>query len=54
MSPLPGSFLVICFECLQIYVYDGGEERTARVLTTNGPQRVFDRIYRGEGLSIAK
>lgn len=46
--------LVICFECLQINVYDGGEERAAQVLTTSGPQRVFDRIYRGEGLSIAK
>lgn len=46
--------LVICFECLQIYVYDGGEERVALVLTTNGPQRVFDRIYKGEGLSIAR
>lgn len=46
--------LVICFECLQINVYDGGEERAAQVLTTNGPQRIFDRIYRDEGLSIAK
>jgi hypothetical protein len=46
--------LVICFECLQIYVYDGGEERTDQVLTTSGPQKVFDRVYKAAGLSIAK
>ena len=46
--------LVICFECLQIKVHDNGEARTEQVLTTSGPQRIFDRIYRNEGLSIAK
>ena len=46
--------LVICFECLQIHVFDGGEERVANVLTTGGPQRVFDHIYKAAGLSIAK
>lgn len=46
--------LVICFECLQIHVYDGGEERVANILTTGGPQRIFDHVYKAAGLSIAK
>ena len=34
--------LVICFECSQIYIGEGGRSR--QVLVTSTPQKVFDRV----------
>ncbi|MEE2939740.1 MAG: hypothetical protein VX460_05095 [Planctomycetota bacterium] len=46
--------LVICFECLQIHVYDGSGQRLQDALTTSDPRRVFDHVYEAAGLSIAR
>ena len=45
--------LLICFECLQIYVYRDGKERTETVLTSKLPAATFDRIFEAHGLTIA-
>lgn len=47
--------LIICFQCLQVYVYDGATgERVGSELTTKAPRLVFDEIYTAAGLEIAK
>lgn len=46
--------LVICFECLQIYVYEpGDEQRRGMELTTSDPKATFNRVWRAAGLDIA-
>ncbi|MEM9381435.1 MAG: hypothetical protein AAGB93_15885 [Planctomycetota bacterium] len=45
--------LLICFECLQIYVYGDEGERTDTVLTSKLPAATFDRIFGAHGLTIA-
>ena len=37
--------LVICFECLQVEVFEG-EQRAASFLTSDSPQSVFDEVLR--------
>jgi hypothetical protein len=45
--------LLICFECLQIYVYYGkGDKREANVLTTRSPQPTFDKILKDAGVKL--
>lgn len=45
--------LLICFACLQIYVYDGPEgERTKSVLTSETPKHAFTRIFESQGLEV--
>lgn len=49
-----GSYdVLICFECLQIYVYGDGDERSETALVAVGMAGEFNDIYRGLGLSIA-
>jgi hypothetical protein len=45
--------LVICFECLQVYVY-AEEGRQGSFLTTSSPQPVFDQVLREAGVPLAK
>ena len=45
--------LLICFECLQIYVYGDGEQHTESVLTSKLPAAAFNRVYENAGLAIA-
>lgn len=42
---------VICFECLQIYVYENGAPTTK--LTTRDPQPVFDKQLTDAGIALA-
>jgi hypothetical protein len=44
--------LVICFECLQVEVYDGAD-KAKRFLITAGPQPAFDRVLKGAGVPLA-
>lgn len=46
--------LVICFQCLQVRVFDGGEEPVQELLTTEDPREIFDAIYGAAGLTIAE
>jgi hypothetical protein len=45
--------LLICFECLQIYVFGAADSTNETVLTSKIPRAVFDRIFEGAGLEIA-
>lgn len=46
--------LVICFECLQVYVYEPTDERRRGMeLTTSDPKQTFNRVWRASGLDIA-
>lgn len=46
--------LVICFECLQVYVFEPGDaERRSMELTTSDPKVAFNRVWRAAGLDIA-
>jgi hypothetical protein len=45
--------LVICFECYQVEVHEGGK-RTGHFLTTGSPQRVFDEVLRAAGVELPK
>ena len=44
--------LVICFECLQVEVFEG-EQRGASFLTSDSPQSVFDEVLREAGVALA-
>ena len=41
--------LVICFECLQVEVYEG-EKDAGRFLITDAPQAAFDKVLRDAGV----
>jgi hypothetical protein len=46
--------LVICFECLQVYVYYGkGDKRAANVLTTRSPEATLDKILKDAGVKLS-
>ncbi len=42
--------LLICFQCLQIRVYDGD---TSGVLTTRSPEPVLDKVLKDAGVPLA-
>jgi hypothetical protein len=44
---------VICFECAQIYVYDGNGTQIDYVLTTGEPQQTLDRLLTADGIPLA-
>lgn len=44
---------VICFECAQIYVYDGGGTMIDCLLTTGEPQSILDRHLAAAGIELA-
>ena len=46
--------LVICFECLQIYLYNGSSDSVKEFLVTDLPQSVFDKVLKDAGISKAK
>ena len=43
---------VICFECLQVYVFSEGQERN-KFLVTKSPEPVFNRVLIGAGILLA-
>lgn len=45
--------LVICFECAQVEVYEGGQ-RGGDWLTSHSPQAVLDEVLRSAGVPLAK
>jgi hypothetical protein len=45
--------LVICFECLQVQVFVGGQARQG-FLTTESPQPAFDKILTDAGVPLPK
>jgi hypothetical protein len=42
---------VICFECLQVYVYDN--ESKSKKLITRDPQSIFDKQLQDAGITLA-
>lgn len=42
--------LLICFECLQIQVFDGEGENVEDALTTEAPAAVFNRVFTAAGI----
>ncbi len=47
--------LVICFECLQVYVYyDKTEKRDQTVLTTGSPEPTLDKALKDAGVRLAE
>jgi hypothetical protein len=47
--------LVICFECLQVYVYyDKTEKRDQIVLTTRSPEPTLDKALKDAGVRLAE
>jgi hypothetical protein len=46
--------LVICFQCLQVYVYyDKSEKRDAMFLTSRSPEESFDSVLKAAGVPLA-
>jgi hypothetical protein len=47
--------LVICFQCLQIYVFhDKSDKHDATILTTATPQEAFDKVLKDAGIKLAE
>ena len=45
--------LVICFECVQVYVYEG-KDKTGNFLISASPEATFDDVLRAGGVPLAK
>jgi hypothetical protein len=50
--------LVVCFECLQIYLYVNGSEirngGEVRFLTSKSPEAVFDKVLADANVPLAR
>ena|ERR1700722_1663745 len=48
--------LVICFQCMQVYVYDDpkSDKKTKTFLTTGSPEEAFDKVLKDAGVTLAK
>lgn len=44
--------LVICFECLQFYIFDASGDKVASEMTSESPSSIFNRVYRSAGVSV--
>lgn len=45
--------LVICFQCLQVHGYIGGDKENAGFLIARSPQPVFDKVLTDAGVKLA-